>query len=120
MLFFLQQDALYVRMFANVTAALQWGSGTDGTVYSTTAMGNYNTFHKISHQTDSDITNGNDAFAREAHAEIDRIRMTTFSHVLQVFSDRGLFDQSFIFLTNALSSGRDLLKYFGVGIAKSE
>lgn len=91
---------------ANRTATLQWGDGTDGTVYQTKARGNYNSFHKISHQTNSDATSGNDAFAAEAHAEIDRIRMTTFSQVLKSFSDRGLFDNAFIFLTNSLSVGK--------------
>lgn len=91
---------------ANRTAALQWGSGTDGTVYSTSAKGAYNTFHKISHQTDSDAASGNDAFAAAAHAEIDIIRMTTFNKILESFANYGLFDHSFIMLTNSIDDGR--------------
>jgi hypothetical protein len=91
---------------ANVTAALQWGSGTDVTVYSTVAMGDYNTFHKISHQTNSDAASGEDAFAAAAHAEIDLIRMNTFAKVLESFENYGLFDKSIIFCTNSINDGR--------------
>ncbi len=91
---------------ANVTAALQWGSGTDGTAYMTNAMGPYNTFHKISHQTNSDASVGDDEFAREAHREIDLIRMTTFSKVVESFKNYGLLDKSIIMTTNAVADGR--------------
>ncbi len=91
---------------ANRTAALQWGDGTDGTVYQTNATGNYNTFHKISHQTNSDAASGSDAFAAAAHAEIDIIRMKTFAKVLQSFKNYGLFDHSYIMLTNSIDDGR--------------
>ena len=91
---------------ANVTAALQWGSGTDGTVYSTVAMGDYNTFHKISHQTNSDSASGDDTFAAAAHAEIDLIRMNTFAKVLESFKNYGLFEKSIIFCTNSINDGR--------------
>jgi hypothetical protein len=90
---------------ANRTAALQWGSGTDGTVYSTNSTGGYNTFHKISHQTNSDSANGNDAFAKAAHAEIDIIRSTTFAKILESFKNYGLFDKSVIMYTNSIDSG---------------
>ena len=92
---------------ANRTAALQWGSGTDGTVYQTNATGNYNTFHKISHQTDSDSANGNDSFAAQAHAEIDIIRNTTFAKILESFKNYGLFDKSVIMYTNSIDDGRN-------------
>lgn len=91
---------------ANRTAALQWGSGTDGTVYSTSSQGAYNTFHKISHQTNSDAASGSDAFAAAAHAEIDEIRMATFAKVIQSFKNYGLLDKSFIMCTNSLGDGR--------------
>src|SRR5690606_34031036 len=91
---------------ANRTAALQWGSGTDGTVYSTTSQGAYNTFHKLSHQTNSDSASGNDAFAAAAHAEIDVIRMNTFAKVIQSFKDYGLMDHAFIMHTNSLGDGK--------------
>ena len=89
----------------NRTATLQWGDGTDGTVYTTNSKGGYNTFHKLSHQTNSDATAGNDAFAKEAHREIDIIRMKTFASVVQIFEERGLFDKSFIYLTNSIAIG---------------
>jgi hypothetical protein len=91
---------------ANRTAALQWGSGTDGTVYSTNATGGYNTFHKISHQTDSDSASGSDGFAAAAHAEIDIIRNTTFAKILESFKNYGLFDKSVIMYTNSIDDGR--------------
>jgi hypothetical protein len=91
---------------ANVTAALQWGGGTDNTVYQTQATGAYNTFHKISHQTNSDSSVGSDEFAIEAHKEIDLIRMTTFSKVLESFKNYGLLDKSIIMCTNAIEEGR--------------
>lgn len=91
---------------ANRTAALQWGSGTDGTVYSTTSQGAYNTFHKISHQTNSDSASGSDAFAAAAHAEIDQIRNVTLAKVIQSFKNYGLLDKAFIMCTNSLGDGR--------------
>lgn len=91
---------------ANRTAALQWGNGTDGTVYSTQATGGYNTFHKISHQTNSNSSSGNDSFAAAAHAEIDQIRMGTFAKVVQSFKNYGLLDHSFIMHTNSLGVGK--------------
>lgn len=89
----------------NRTATLQWGDGTDGTVYQTTATGGYNTFHKISHRTNSDASAGNDKWAEDAHAEIDVIRMQTLAHVLDAFKARGLFDNSFIYWTNSIADG---------------
>jgi hypothetical protein len=91
---------------ANRTAALQWGNGTDGTVYNTSATGGYNTFHKISHQTNSDSSSGDDSFAAAAHAEIDVIRMTTFAKVVQSFKNYGLMDHAFIMHTNSLGVGK--------------
>jgi hypothetical protein len=91
---------------ANVTAALQWGSGADSTVYTTNATGGYSTFHKISHQNNSDSTTGSDAFAAAAHAEIDLIRMNTFAKVLESFKNYGLFDKSIILCANSLDDGR--------------
>ncbi len=90
---------------ANRTATLQWGDGTDGTVYETQAKGSYSTFHRISHRTNSDATTGNDTWAKDAHTEIDIIRATTMAHVLSVWEQYGLFDRSFIYWTNSLSDG---------------
>ncbi len=89
----------------NRTATLQWGEGTAPTIYDTKATGGYNQFHKISHRTNSDANSGNDGWAKEAHIEIDHIRLETFAHVLQQFKDRGLFDRSFIYWTNSIADG---------------
>lgn len=89
----------------NRTATLQWGEGTAPTIYNTKATGGYNQFHKISHRTNSDANSGNDGWARDAHIEIDSIRLETFAHVLQQFKDRGLFDRSFIYWTNSIADG---------------
>ena len=89
----------------NRTATLQWGDGTDGTIYKTTATGAYNTFHKISHRTNSDASAGNDKWAEDAHAEIDVIRMGTFAHVVEAFKARGLFEHAFIYWTNSIADG---------------
>lgn len=89
----------------NRTATLQWGDGTDGTIYKTNATGGYNTFHKISHRTNSDASAGNDKWAEDAHAEIDVIRMGTLAHVIDAFKARGLFDNSFIYWTNSIADG---------------
>lgn len=90
---------------ANRTATLQWGDGTDPTIYKTQATGAYNQFHKISHRTNSDVSAGSDGWAKNAHIEIDRIRMETFAYMLQVFKDRGLLDTSFIYLSNSIADG---------------
>lgn len=90
---------------ANRTATLQWGDGTDGTVYTTQATGGYNEFHKISHRTNSDSASGNDQWALEAHTEIDMIRATTMAHVLGVWDQYGLWDNSLIYWTNSIADG---------------
>jgi hypothetical protein len=90
---------------ANRTATLQWGDGTDGTVYSTQATGGYNTFHKISHRTNSDSAAGNDQWALEAHTEIDTIRAATVAHILSVWEQYGLWENSLIYWTNSIADG---------------
>jgi Protein of unknown function (DUF1552) len=89
----------------NRTATLQWGDGTDGTIYKTQTTGAYNTFHKISHRTNSDGSVGNDAWAVDAHAEIDSIRMESLAHIIQAFKDRDLLERSYILWTNSLADG---------------
>jgi hypothetical protein len=89
----------------NRTAVLQWGDGTDPTAYNTQATGAYNQFHKISHRTNSDAASGGDAWAKDAHAEIDVIRMTSFAHIVKQFKDRGLLDTSYIYWTSSVSDG---------------
>jgi hypothetical protein len=91
----------------NRTGTLQWGDGTDHTVYDTPAnktLGNWN-FHFISHRTQSDSAAGQNATAEAAHAEIDAIRMQTLAKGLKHFKDRGLQDNSVIVWTNHVAEG---------------
>ena len=79
----------------NRTGTLQWGDGTDHTVYqvpSNQTLGNWN-FHYISHRTQSDGAVGTNSTAEAAHAEIDQLRMTTLAKSLKHFADRGLQKQ---------------------------
>ena len=91
----------------NRVATMQWGDGTDHTVYTTpanTTLGNWN-FHYISHRVMSDSANGSNANAETAHAEIDVIRMKTLAHGLDEFKQRGLFDKSVVMWTNHIADG---------------
>jgi hypothetical protein len=91
----------------NRTGTLQWGDGTDHTIYDVPAnkqLGNWN-FHFISHRTQSDGAVGSNATAETAHAEIDVLRMKTLAKGLQHFKDRGLADKSMIVWTNHVAEG---------------
>lgn len=96
----------------NRTGTLQWGDGTDHTVYqvpSNDTLGNWN-FHYISHRTMSDGSVGTNSTAEAAHAEIDQLRMTTLANSLKHFADRGLEDQSIIVWTNHVAEGNHTMK----------
>jgi len=89
----------------NRTATLQWGDGTDHTIYpvpSNEALGNW-PFNYICHRNQSDGTSGNNPVAAQAHAEIDVVRMQTLAAGLEHFKARGLQDQSFVLWTNAIA-----------------
>jgi hypothetical protein len=91
----------------NRTGTLQWGDGTDHTIYNTPAnnsLGNWN-LHFISHRTQSDSAVSQNGGAETAHAEIDAIRMKTLARGLQHFKDRGLADKSVIVWTNHVAEG---------------
>jgi hypothetical protein len=91
----------------NRVAALQWGDGTDGTHYSTpaaTSLGSW-TFHQLSHRVMSDGATGNDPTAKQAHAEIDVVRMKTFAKGLDAFNARGLASNSMVMMTFHISDG---------------
>jgi hypothetical protein len=91
----------------NRTGTLQWGDGTDHTVYQTPAnktLGNWN-FHFISHRTQSDGAVGQNATAEAAHAEIDEVRMKTLAKGLKHFKDRGLQDKAIVVWTNHVADG---------------
>jgi len=96
----------------NRTGTLQWGDGTDHTVYETTSnktLGNWN-FHYISHRTQSDGAVGSNSTAEAAHAEIDQVRMTTLAKSLKHFADRGLQDKSVVVWTNHVAEGNHSMK----------
>ena len=96
----------------NRTGTLQWGDGTDHTVYQTPAnktLGNWN-FHYISHRTQSDGAVGSNATAETAHAEIDQVRMTTLANSLKHFAERGLQNNSVVVWTNHVAEGGHSMK----------
>jgi uncharacterized protein DUF1552 len=96
----------------NRTGTLQWGDGTDHTVYqvpSNKTLGNWN-LHYISHRTQSDSASGQNATAEAAHAEIDQVRMTTLAAGLKHFAERGLADKSIIVWTNHVAEGFHTMK----------
>jgi len=93
----------------NRTATLQWGDGTDATIYQvpSNSGGEVNGWgiHHISHRVQSDAALGNNATAEAAHAEIDIVRMQTLAKGLNHFRDRGLQDQAGVLWTNHVAEG---------------
>jgi hypothetical protein len=91
----------------NRVVTMQWGDGTDATVYgvpTNTQLGNWQ-FHHISHRIQDNGRSGTNATAEAAHVEIDRLRMETFKYGLDQFAARGLFDKSIILWTNHVADG---------------
>jgi hypothetical protein len=90
----------------NRTATLQWGGGTDHTVYQTptnATLGNWN-LNFICHRTQSDAGGGaRSPLAEQVHAEIDVVRMQTLAAGLDHFKARGLQDKSLVLWTNAIA-----------------
>lgn len=89
----------------NRTATLQWGDGTDQTVYDVPSNERGWPFNHICHRTQSDSAVGTDALAAEAHAEIDVVRMQTLAAGLDHFEARNLADKSFVLWTNGFADG---------------
>ena len=89
----------------NRTATLQWGGGTDHTIYHVPANEELGLWplNYICHGTQSDGASGDNPLAAKAHAEIDVVRMQTLAAGLDHFKARGLQDKSFVYWTNALS-----------------
>jgi hypothetical protein len=88
----------------NRTATLQWGDGTDGTVYPVPSNESLQwTMNFICHRAQSDGAAGNNPQAAEAHAEIDIVRMKTLAAGLDHFKARDLQDKSFVLWTNAIA-----------------
>jgi hypothetical protein len=87
-------------------AVLQWGDGTDSTIYGVPANAGLGwSFHHISHRVQSDSQTGTNDVAETAHAEIDDLRMKTFAAGLDQFAARGLADRSFVLWTNHIADG---------------
>jgi len=96
----------------NRTGTLQWGDGTDHTVYDVPAnatLGKWN-LHYISHRTQSDGAVGSNSTAETAHAEIDKVRMTTLAKSLKHFSDRGLQNSAVVVWTNHIAEGNHSMR----------
>lgn len=91
----------------NRTATIQWGDGTDATIYETAANGSLGNWglHHISHRVQSDSQVGQNSTAEAAHAEIDIIRMQTLARGLNHFRDRGLAEQAVVLWTNHVAEG---------------
>jgi hypothetical protein len=88
----------------NRTATLQWGGGTDGTIYPVPSNESLQwKFNYICHRAQSDSTTGDNPLAAQAHAEIDVVRMKTLAAGLDHFKARDLQDKSFVLWTNALA-----------------
>ncbi len=87
------------------TATLQWGDGTDHTVYDVPSNERGWPFNFICHRAQSDGMVGNDELAALAHAEIDEVRMQTLAAGLDHFAARGLADNAFVLWTNGFADG---------------
>jgi hypothetical protein len=88
----------------NRTATLQWGDGTDGTIYPVPSNESLQwRFNYICHRAQSDSATGDNPTAALAHAEIDVLRMKTLTAGLDHFKARGLEDKSFVLWTNAIA-----------------
>lgn len=89
----------------NRTATLQWGDGTDRTIYDVPSNERRWPFNFICHRAQSDGAVGNDELAALAHAEIDAVRMKTLAAGLDHFQARGLGDHAFVLWTNGFADG---------------
>ncbi len=90
----------------NHVAAMQWGDGTDQTRYSVESNKSLNwPFHHLSHRVQSDAASGSNPTAEAAHAEIDKLRMTTLAAGLDAFAARGLQDKAVVMWTNHVADG---------------
>jgi hypothetical protein len=108
----MQMVALAFACNHNRSGTLQWGDGTDHTVYqvpSNATLGNWN-FHYISHRVQSDGTVGQNSTAEAAHAEIDQVRMQTLAKGLEHFKARGLQDKSVVLWTNHVAEGNHQMR----------
>jgi hypothetical protein len=90
----------------NQVATLQWGDGTDGTMYDVPSNKSYGwSFHQLSHRMKSDSQSGNDPTAEAAHAEIDKLRMQSLLVGLDAFKAHGLENNTQLIWTNTIADG---------------
>lgn len=82
------------------TATIQWGNGTDDTVYDVPSNPGQFRFNWIGHGVQSDGFSGTPIpNAVQAHAEIDAVRMRSLSAGLDHFKARGLENECFVMWT---------------------
>lgn len=85
---------------------LQWGDGTDGTVYNVKSNATLGwTFHQLSHRIKSDSQSGNDPTAKQAHHEIDIVRMNSLLTGMDAFKAHGLQNNTQLIWTNTIADG---------------
>ncbi|HEX2732259.1 MAG TPA: DUF1552 domain-containing protein [Polyangiaceae bacterium] len=89
----------------NRVATLQWGDGTDASIYDVPSNSRKWGMHFVSHRNQSDGSVGNDMEAAKAHREIDRVRLDSFKRGLDHFSELGLLDRSVLYWTNQHGDG---------------
>lgn len=90
----------------NRVGTLQWGDGTDGTVYNVPSNAGLGwTFHQLSHRMKSDSQSGNDPTAEAAHHEIDVVRMQSLLVGLDAFKAHGLENNTQVIWTNTIADG---------------
>ncbi len=89
----------------NRTATIQWGDGTDHSIYDVPSNDRAWKFHYISHRTQSDGAVGDDPLAEQAHGEIDHVRMASLAAGLDHFAARGLQDRCLVMWTNHIADG---------------
>lgn len=108
----LQMELVAMNFACNATrvATLQIGDGTDGTRYTVNGQ-TVERFHWVSHRIESDGSSGTAIpQALEWHIAIDRIRMNTFKHLLDRWSeyqtpDGPLLDNAFALWTSHVAQG---------------
>jgi hypothetical protein len=107
----MQMVALAFACNFNRVGSLQWGDGTDSTVYDVPSNGSLGWgLHYISHRTASNGALGTNATAEAAHAEIDVVRMKTFAAGLNHFRDRGLANNCMVMWNNHVAEGNHQMK----------
>jgi len=89
----------------NRVATIQWGDGTDHSIYDVPSNDRAWPLNYIMHRAQSDGQVGDDELAAKAHAEIDVVRMQTFAAGLDHFKARGLAETAQVLWTNGFAGG---------------